>query len=675
MLKPKQMSRLLIAASRDQMGPVVAELYRHNLFHIEEYVEGGAEGYEGFKIGSPLSGASEASVDLLKIRAIENAVSINGDDMDSAQACPRTELRSKIERELPVLEREVEELTQKRSKLDTKQKEFEQKIAEITPFVSIPVDLELYRGYTGFTVYAGYVTGEVTLSVPNEMHISKGKEKTFIVTVVPAGQRSEVERALQEAAFQSVPIPVESGAPQARIDYYTGQIAALSKEIADTNAKLDAVKQQHAGFLVACEEYLKAEVEQTEAPLRFATTKQTFIAEGWVPSDKVDEISAALTKVTGGKVYVTTLPTDLEHDAVPVEYNNPKFAQPAQMLMDIYSRPKYTEVDPTLMLAIVFPIFFGLIVGDVGYGLIFLALYFGLKKMMKGEDGQKLLTVFRNASISSIIFGLLFNEFLGFKFSQLVGWICGFAGAVNPIEHYESLMFSRHLLIGSTEAGGHGPAIPALMIMAIWIGILHISLGRGLGMYNHAKQDHGIHRIKAVVANFGWLAVMWGILIAIWSNVVMPYMFDLTGLPVIAAGFNLGTFIGGALILGGVICIAWDSVLEVIELPTIISHVLSYARLVAVGLSSVAIAMVVNYMAIGMFINPGMADLSLVGIVMIVVGLVIFLFGHTLNIALGLLGGGLHSIRLHYVEFFTKFYKGGGIRYVPFGMKRKFTEE
>jgi len=675
MLKPKQMSRLLIAASKDQMGPIVAELYRYNLFHIEEYVEGGAEGYEGFKIGTPLSGASEASVDLLKIRAIESAVSINGDDVDSAVATPGSELRSRIERELPVLEQEVEELTGKRSKLDNKQKEFEQKIAEIKPFVSIPVDLELYRGYAGFSVYAGYVAGEVTLSVPNEMYISKGKEKSFVVIVVPSGQRNEVERALQEAAYQSVPIPVESGAPQARIDYYSGQIAALAKEIEGISGKLDAVKQQHAGFLAACEEFLRAEVEQTEAPLRFATTKQTFVAEGWVPSDKVEAISESLVTVTGGKVFVTVLPTDLEHDAVPVEYNNPKFAKPAQMLMDIYSRPKYTEVDPTLMLAIVFPIFFGLIVGDVGYGLIFLALYFGLKRMMKGEDGQKLLTVFRNASISSIIFGLLFNEFLGFKFSQLVGWICGFVGAVNPIENYTSIMFSRHLLIGATETGGEGPAIPALMIMAIWIGILHISLGRALGMYNHAKQDHGIHRIKAVVANFGWLAVMWGILIAIWSNVVMPYMFDLTGLPVIAAGFNLGTFIGGALILGGVICIAWDSVLEVIELPTIISHVLSYARLVAVGLSSVAIAMVVNYMAIGMFIDPGMADLSLVGIVMIVVGLVIFVFGHTLNIALGLLGGGLHSIRLHYVEFFTKFYKGGGIKYIPFGMKRRFTED
>ncbi|MCK7508020.1 MAG: hypothetical protein MZV70_30845 [Desulfobacterales bacterium] len=74
MLKPEQMSRLLIVASQDQMAPAIAELYRHHLFHIEEFVEAGAEGYEGFKIGTPLSGASEASGDLVKIRAIENAI-------------------------------------------------------------------------------------------------------------------------------------------------------------------------------------------------------------------------------------------------------------------------------------------------------------------------------------------------------------------------------------------------------------------------------------------------------------------------------------------------------------------------------------------------------------------------------------------------------------------------
>jgi V/A-type H+-transporting ATPase subunit I len=226
-----------------------------------------------------------------------------------------------------------------------------------------------------------------------------------------------------------------------------------------------------------------------------------------------------------------------------------------------------------------------------------------------------------------------------------------------------------------SEHGGHGPNIPELMVFSIWIGIAHLTLGRVLGMYNHAKQDHGHHRTLAVMANFGWLAVMWGILIAIWSTAAVPLMPDLTGLPAVVSLLNVGHIIGLVLLLAGIIFIARESVLEVIELPTIVSHVLSYARIVAVGLSSVAIAMVVNFMSITMFIEPQLENLSVVGVFIILAGIIVFVLGHALNTALGILGGGLHSIRLHYVEFFTKFYKGGGKKYVPFGMKRRFTEE
>jgi len=655
MLKPKQMSRLLIAASRDQMAPIIAELYRHNLFHIEEYVDAGAEGYEGFKIGTPLSGASEKSADLIKIRAITNAVSLSADDVDKKPSCSMDELQTKIERELPLLEREVEELTVRRSKLDAREKELEQKITELTPFADIPVDLNLYHGYKRFTAIAGYLSREVVLTVPHEMHVSKREGKNFIVVVYPTERKSEVEKTLQEAGFQSVPIPAESGSARGRIEFYAGEIAALKTDILEISTNLEDVKKKHASFLVACEELLKAEVDQTEAPLRFATTKQTFVAEGWVPTDQVTVVTNSLIHAAEGKIFVTVVPSDPEHDSVPVEYNNPDFAKPTQVLMDVYSRPGYTEVDPTLMISIVFPLFFGLILGDVGYGLILLIMAYGLRKFLKGEEGRQLLTVLRNASISTIFFGIIFSEFLGFA---IPGW--------------KPVLYSRHLM---SEHGGHGPNIPELMVFSIWIGIAHITLGRLLGMYNHAKQDHGHHRTLAVMANFGWLAVMWGILIAIWSTAAVPLMPDLTGLPAVVSLLNVGHIIGLVLLLAGIIFIARESVLEVIELPTIVSHVLSYARIVAVGLSSVAIAMVVNFMSITMFIEPQLENLSVVGVIIILVGVVVFVLGHALNTALGILGGGLHSIRLHYVEFFTKFYKGGGKKYIPFGMKRRFTEE
>ncbi|HVP95631.1 V-type ATP synthase subunit I [Methanoregula sp.] len=657
MLAPKPMSRMLIVASRDQAVPIIQELYRGNVFHIEEYVEQGREGYEGFKIGTPLTGATEASTELIKVRAIENVFAIRGEDIDAKERLSQPRIRSQIEQDLPGIEKEVEELAGTRSKLDTRVKEFEQKIAELVPFLDFPADLALLRGFRHFSVLAGYVAGDVSLNIPHEMQVIRGKDRSFAIAIVPEKNKAEAERTFQDAGFQAVTIPEENGTATARTAYYTEQIAALKNEIGAINEKLAHLKESHTGFLVACEEAFRADIEQAEAPLRFATTSKVFVAEGWVPADRAKGISEALDKVTGGKVFVTELPVDPHHDAVPVEYNNPSFAKPAQMLMDIYSRPMYTEVDPTLMLAIVFPIFFGLILGDVGYGILLLIMCFALRKVFKGDDGREFLVVLRNASIMSIIFGILFSECLGFELP------------------WQPIIFSRHLNIGGAEVAGHGPAIAELMVVAIWIGILHITLGRALGMVNHARQDHGSHRIKAVLANFGWITVMWGIIIGIWSMFPIPLMPDLTGLPVVFAGLSVGLIVAIVFVVMGIIFIARDAILEIVELPTIISHVLSYARLVAVGLSSVAIAMVVNYMSIGMFISPALKNFSILSIVLIIVGVLVFLLGHALNLALGLLGGGLHSIRLHYVEFFTKFYKGGGRKYIPFGMKRRFTED
>jgi V/A-type H+-transporting ATPase subunit I len=397
-------------------------------------------------------------------------------------------------------------------------------------------------------------------------------------------------------------------------------------------------------------------VEQKEIPLRFATTEQAFVAEGWIPAPEADGFVSALHSALGGKVFVTELPMEEVTDHPPVEYDNPSFARPAELFMDVYSRPRYTEIDPTILVSIVFPIFFGLIVADVAYGLIFLALSFGLRRFLSGPEGRMLLINLRNASLASIAFGIIFSEFLG---SRLF---------------WAPFLYSRHLNIGGEEAA-HGPNIPELMIISIWIGILHITLGRIFGIINHARQDHGRHRTLAMLANVGWILVMWGILVLIWANFALPLMPDLTGAPATPLGLNLAGILGAVLLVTGIVLIARDSVLEIVELPTIVSHVLSYTRLVAVGLSSVAIALVVNFIAIGMMIEPQLEDLTVLGIVVIIAGVFVFLIGHTLNIALGILGGGLHSIRLHYVEWFTKFYKGGGDKFHPLGMERIFTED
>jgi V/A-type H+/Na+-transporting ATPase subunit I len=655
MLKARQMSRLLIAASKDQMEPVIQELYRHNVFHIEDFVDQAKEEYDGFRIGMPLSGAGEVSSELLTIRSLEAVYQVNPDNIEPGHLKRSSEMRSLIERDLPVIEKETEHLTGLRSQLDTEEKDLEGKIAGLKPFTVVPVPLDLLRGYSSLAVFAGHVARDVVPDIPHERFYVPSKEGNFIVLIVPAEQRQAVERLLSDAMFQQVLIPEEKGLAEASITLYQEKIAAIRQQTKDLAAKIEENRKKHTDFLAACDELLTSDVQKAEAPLRFATTDQAFIAEGWVPVNEVAGLTEAIEKVTGGKSFVTELPVNPDRDTIPVEYDNPNFAHPTQLIIDIYARPKYSEIDPTLIVAFIFPLFFGLILGDVGYGLMLLGVSLVLRRYFKRGDGAQLVNILMIFAISSIIFGILYSEFLGFKLP------------------WEPLIFSRHMNIGGE--GGAGAAIPELLVTSVWIGVLYITLGRILGIINHARTDHGSHRQKAMLANLGWILFMWGILIAIWSYFTIPLMIDLTLLSPVVAGVTPGVIAGLLMIIIGAVFIARENALDVFELPTIISHTLSFTRLVAVGLSSVAIAMVVNFIAIGMIIAPQLEHLSAVGIVIIFIGVLVFIVGHIGNAALGLIGGALQSLRLQYVEFFTKFYKGGGKKYNPFGMKKRFSEE
>ena len=655
MLRPRHMSRLLIVGTKEQMGTIVAELYRHDLFHIEDFVDQAAPEYEGFKIGMPLKGATETSSELIRLRAAQNAVRISPDEGEEVQKVSTAMIRSQITCDLPKIEEKAEGLVAKRNALDAQFKEREQRVAELTPFTNVPLDLDLYRDYIAIAPMAGYIGEDVEIPFSHEKYLAGKKGEHFIVVFVEIAHKEETERLLADAGFQPVKIPTDDGAPTMAASRYTQEITSLQSQISTIDQQIESLKAEHATFLQACDEMLSADVERAEAPLRFATTEKTFVAEGWVPSDKVDALTSGLVQVTRGSVYIEELPVDLEKDSVPVKYNNPSFAHPTELLMDVYARPDYREIDPTLMVAIVFPLFFGMILGDIGYGLILLAASYALRKVLKGDAGAKLLDTLRNACFVTIVFGLLNSEFLGFE----LPW--------HPI------LFSRVLQIGTV--GGEGPAAVQLLILAVWIGLIHITLGRSISVVNHANMDHGKHRSKAIIAQTGWLGFMWGLVITIWSMYAIPLMPDLSGMGKVLFGLNPSGLIGVLMILYGNVAIGQESLLDLMELPTIISHVLSYTRLVAVGLSSVAIAMVTNYISIGLIIGPQLKALSAVGVILIIVGVLIFILGHTLNVALGIIGGGLHSIRLHYVEFFTKFYKGGGKKYNPFGMKRRFTED
>ncbi len=190
--------------------------------------------------------------------------------------------------------------------------------------------------------------------------------------------------------------------------------------------------------------------------------------------------------------------------------------------------------------------------------------------------------------------------------------------------------------------------------------------------------DHGSHRTKAIIAQTGWLAFMWGVIVVIWSMYPIPLMLDLSKIGDVVGPIGLRPFgiIGIVMILYGMVAIGQENLLDLFELPTVISHVLEL-RASACGRPLVGRDRTGDQLYRTRPDNqaPELAALTAVGVVIIIVGILVLLIGHIVNLALGLLGGGLNSLRLHYVEFFTKFYKGGGRKYNPFGMKRLYTSE
>jgi V/A-type H+-transporting ATPase subunit I len=187
-----------------------------------------------------------------------------------------------------------------------------------------------------------------------------------------------------------------------------------------------------------------------------------------------------------------------------------------------------------------------------------------------------------------------------------------------------------------------------------------------LGFRNQSI-EHGLKH--AILAKGSWMMILIGgvLVIAKLMPAVMSKQPVPTGNPLFAAG-------GGLAILGLILLIAGEGFISILEIPTLLSNVLSYSRILAIGLSSAGIALAVNTLSMNLFIRPEGVYMGK-GVVLALVGVVILFIGHIINLLLGILGPGLHSLRLQYVEFFTKFYEGGGKKYVPFGYKRKYTEE
>ena len=603
------MNKITIISPKIYMDKIINNLYELNALHIVK------NSGEHLDTGNSLQGAPELSETLVLVRSLISHLSVK---KSSSPKKFKAGDAQKVSKEVNTLQKEVGNKIEKIKENESIVKSNSKKIKLIRELESLNAKLSDYAGYKSLSVFVGYVKNPADLheslkAVTDEYELRSNKN--LMALFVSAEFKEQVAEILSNYGFSEMDISSVKEiktSPKQSVSYLEEVNTEILKKNELLKVELDNLGGKTKSFLFAAEELFSSELEKAEVPLKFGASENIFMVSGWLPESKVNEASRRVSKAAQGNVSIETSKPS-HKDEVPVKLANNNVSRPFEFFMNLYSLPKYNEVDPTLFLFLTFPLFFGIILGDMGYGLV--AMLLALFIRQKIPAARRFATLMIPAAVSSIIFGAIFGEIFGFE--EVFG-------------HHLPHLLSRL------------KDIDQMIYVSIAIGFLHVNLGLVIGFVN--ELSHGLK--KAFLAKGSWWIFQAGLaLIAL----------NALGLA------NVNPFIGYVVTALSIVMIyLGESISGLAEIPALFSNILSYSRLMAVGLASVGLAHVVNGFV---------SSFSEAGGLMVAFAVIIGLLGHALNIALGLLGGFLHSIRLHYVEFFTKFFKGDAVPFDPFGKK------
>ncbi len=447
------------------------------------------------------------------------------------------------------------------------------------------------------------ISGQVDQDTVGAVIVTPKRAKSDVQSLLG---RQQVNRVRLPHRFEAVPFSEAIGAMERRM-------IELPVEIQTVKDRIDTEIRRHPDW-VGASRRLAERIDQLGALHRLGATTHTFVLSGWVPAPRLEEVRREVARVGGGDAMVALAPISGD-EKPPVLMENRSIARPFEVLVSLLSVPKYGSLDPTTLMMIFLPLFFGMMLGDVVYGALLLiaAIVVRRRTMVSSPSVSQFAKIFELAAFWTIIWGVVFGEFLGDLGNRLFG--------------LEPIWINRE------------EALEPLLLFSIALGVAHITLGLALGIWMAGRR----HDRKRLGTSTGTLLALVG------AMLVVGVAVDRLPSGIMTPGV-------AAIIVGTVLMIAMEGPMGLLTGPLdligLAGNVLSYLRIAAIGIASVYLARVANELG----------SLGPLWFGIIVAGLF-----HALNLALGVFSPSIQALRLHYVEFFGKFYEGDGAPFRPFG--------
>lgn len=510
-------------------------------------------------------------------------------------------------------------------------------LSEISVWSKLQYPLDLHKTeetvwYVGTipnSVDSDSLNGELEkLSFCQSVLVNQDKDQKYILVVAHEKVAEYALRLLHNNGFVEADFGGAHGTAVENVKHLNKQLSALvsknkkiESDIVHAKKDLEEFKKLH-DYLLNLEQrhHIRGKVLKTQG---------TFFILGYVAEDDFESFRDTLKQKF--KLAIVELPI-AEGEKSPILFKNHKFVAPFEMVTKMFSLPDPGEADPNFLLSIFYSLFFGLMLSDAGYGLVlcvgtFIAMKFlDLKGMV-----AKLVRLLFICGLSTIFWGVIFGSWFGNFADIMLGKPEGIALWFNPLNDPMKML-----------------------IFAFILGVIHLLVGMGMKGYILIKKG----KVLDAIFDIGlWYVLYIGI-----ALLIFPNYSDIGGKIAIAG--VVGLILTQGRHEKGIIKKLFKGVTSLYGIVNFFSDVLSYSRVLALALATAVIGMVVNTMGTLAGTN------TIVGIIVFTIA---FLIGHTFNMAISALGAYVHSSRLQYVEFFGKFYSGGGKEFKPFGLKKHHT--